>query len=109
MPPKDYRFLLSDVAFGSVYFRTEKGTILEFVIKLHYIRGNKEFDVLRYDTAHGGVHKDILLSDGSKYDLVPYHHLNNKEGLTFAIQDIRLHWQFYIERFERWLKENKKK
>ncbi len=108
MPPKDYRFELSDKAFGTVYFKSSKGVILEFVVKLYFVSGNKEFEVIRYDVAHGGVHKDILLPDGSKQDLIPYHYLDNKQGLTFAVKDIYLHWEFYIERFEQWLRKEKK-
>ena len=107
MPPKRFKFPLSEFAFGSVYFRTTRGIIVEFVVKLHMILAEVEYEVLRYDTAHGGTHKDVLLPDGSKFDVVPYHYLSPKDALTFAIQDIYNNWKFYTERFERWINEKK--
>jgi hypothetical protein len=91
MPPEDFSFPLSDDAFGTVHFTSVRGVVVEFVVKLYFVYENNEYELIRYDTAHGGVHKDVLFPDGSKYDVVPYYYLNNKEGLNFAIQDIRLH------------------
>lgn len=67
------------------------------------------FEVVRFDTAHGVVHKDILLPDGSKYNMKAYSYLTNEQGLDFATDDIEEHFEFYIERFEQWLKQRKRK
>lgn len=109
MPPKEYQFTLSSEAYGTAYFLTDRGTVLEFVVKLHFQRGETTYEVLRFDTALGGPHKDVLLPSGTKHHVKTFHYLDNNQALTFAIDDIFEHWQLYIERFQQWLEENKKK
>lgn len=97
MPPTDYQFSLSADAYVPVHFSTIRGKIVEFVMKLYVVHDGYDYEVIRYDTVHGGVYKDVLFPDGSKYVVVPYHYLNNEDGLTFAVQDVSRHRKFYIE------------
>jgi len=109
MPPKYFKFTITYNVYGTVYFRTETGTIADFVVKLHYIEKSKDYEIIRYDAAHGGVHRDVLRPDGSKYIMDEMHHLSKKEGLTFAIKDVRTNWKSYVERFQRWHKDQREK
>jgi hypothetical protein len=106
MPPKEYRIPLSDQAFVHVYFFTEGKPVKEFVVKLILKHGGNEYEVIRFDAAHGGPHRDTLLPDGTKYAIKKFDYLDNNQGLTFALDDIQEHWEFYIERFRQWLEEN---
>ena len=108
MPPQYFTFRLADNVIVSVYFSTARGKVTEFVVKLELELEGGIHEVIRYDAAHGGPHKDVLMPDGSKYDVVPYHNLGIDEGFTFAVSDIKENWAFYTERFLRWLKAKEK-
>ena len=109
MPPRTYRYEISENVFITIHFVTSKGHVTEFVIKLELLVEKKIYEVIRYDTAHGGTHKDILHPDGSKHDLVPYHYLDVETGFQFAAKDVKSNWKFYVERFLRWLRKEEKK
>lgn len=105
MPPKEYQFWLDENVYVVVYLWPQQRTVLEFVVKLHLIYQDKTYEVLRFDTAHGGPHKDVLHPDGSKYLVKHFLYLDNNQGLTFALDDIKEHWKSYIERFKKWLEK----
>lgn len=109
MPPQNYSYFISDNLFISVYFTTFRGKVAEFVVKLNLIVDEKVFEMVRFDNAHNVVHKDILFPDSSKFKVVSYPYLTNEQGLDFAVDDLEEHCEFYLERFERWLKEKQKK
>jgi len=81
---------------------------VDFVVKLNFIIDSQIFEVVRFDPAHGGVHKDVLRPDGKKEYIRLFHYLSFKQGVDLAINDIEEHWEFYIERFKKWLNEEKK-
>ena len=58
----------------------------------------KWFPVVRYDTAHGFAHKDVLAFNGTatKYEL-PFTDYN--VALTFAEKDLKENWLIYRENF----------
>lgn len=47
-----------------VYAQKEKGIILEFVVQYEAVISEQWQVIVRYDTAHGFSHKDIMKSDG---------------------------------------------
>jgi len=98
MPPKYFTFRLADNVTVAAYFSTNRGKVTKFVAKLQVESRGRIYEVIRYDGAHGGPHKDILMPNGSKYDVVPYHNLTVHEGLTFAVKDFKANWAFYVER-----------
>lgn len=79
---------------------------MEFVVKLLLKVSGQTFEVIRYDTAHGGPHRDTLFPDGTKYRIRKFDYLDNNQGLTFALDDIDEHWEFYIEGFKQWLEKS---
>ena len=53
---------------------------------------------MRYDTAHGFTHKDIIHANGRK-DKIPLFIADFKEALDFSDKDLKNNWQIYCEQF----------
>ena len=60
MPKKYYKIKLLKGAAVHVYFETASGIIINFVVKLVFELNNRYYEVIRFDTAHGCPHKDVL-------------------------------------------------
>lgn len=86
-----------------MYFKAEKGDVKEFVVKLLARFEGTWHEILRYDSGHGCPHKDILNADGDVIRKIWYDFLDNGQGLTVAITDIKDNFEFYKERYEKWL------
>lgn len=78
--------------------------IVEFRIQLEVLVKDEWHSVIRYDTAHGKPHRDILHPNGeqTKNWLEGY---SVTEALTVGQKDIMDNWQSYRKRF---IKEMKK-
>lgn len=64
--------------------------------------------VVRYDTAHNFVHRDVLSPSGrTEKTEMPTQDYN--EALTFAIKDLTDNWKKYRRRYEQWLEQQRKK
>ena len=59
--------------------------------------------IARYDTAHGFAHMDISHPDGTQ-ETRELKSGSYREALSQAIGDLKAHWEFYRERYERWTK-----
>jgi len=82
------------------YHYFEHGRITRFIIQYEaYIR-EKWHPIVRYDTAHGRPHKDILHIDGSQ-EKVEFYNYSREEVLTFGERDIKANWQQYRTKYER--------
>lgn len=77
---------------------TEKGRVLGFVVQYETRVKNKWMPVVRYDTAHGFAHKDLIDPDGSKEKIL-IGAVELSEALTFADNDINENWKRYKDRF----------
>ena len=77
-----------------------KGRVVEFMVQYELKVGGEWYPVVRYDTAHGFAHQDILHRQGpaEKRDL-PRGDYNLT--LSYAEDDLRRHWKAYRERFLR--------
>ena len=99
----EYEHNLGPGSIARVRFDKDAGEILEFLVQLECRFDDRWHPVIRYDTAHGFAHRDILHPGGEttkeNLNISDYN-----ESLTFAQKDIRANWQFYRERYERWLK-----
>jgi len=109
MPPKYFTFRLADDVVVSVYFSTKGREVTEFVAKLQFEHGGERMEVIRYDAAHGGPHKDVLRPDGRKDQVISLKYLDNNQALTFALDDLHEHWQCYMERYKQWLSESERR
>ncbi|MBI3801274.1 MAG: hypothetical protein HY268_30420 [Deltaproteobacteria bacterium] len=76
----------------------DEGKIVRFVVQYETFLAGKWVPVVRYDTAHGFAHKDILSPSGEteKKVTVPYSY---NEALTNAEVDVKLNWHRYREEF----------
>jgi len=54
--------------------------------------------IIRYDTAHGFAHRDLILPTG-RVDKTPIFVHTFTEALDFAEADLRANWRGYVERF----------
>ena len=106
MPTKYFVIKLSEKAEIQVFFQTADGFIVSFVVKLIVFGSSGYHEVIRFDSAHGCPHKDILNVDGSVRRKVWYKLLSNKQGLDLAIRDLKDNVEMYIERYEKWLKKS---
>ena len=104
MPKKYFKIALSSGAEIHVYFETANGLIVDFVVKLILKIGQELYEVIRFDSAHGCPHKDILAPDCSIKRKVWYELLDNKQALDLAVRDLKDNGDIYIERFKKWLK-----
>jgi hypothetical protein len=105
MPKKYFKIELSSGAEIHVYFETANGLIVDFVVKLILKIGQEFYEVIRFDSAHGFPHKDILAPDGSIKRKVWYELFDNNQALDLAVRDLKDNYEIYIERFRKWLKK----
>ena len=108
MPGRDdwattaYRVRLRDEQdFLRVLIQVERGVVLRFVVQYEAVLDGATYPVVRYDSAHGAAHRDILDRTGRVIDK---HWIFNKtyaEVATDAIADIKANWPTYREAFER--------
>ena len=54
--------------------------------------------VVRYDTAHGFAHRDMLKKDGT-VTKTPLFNQDYNDALTFAENDLKSNWSYYKKRF----------
>jgi hypothetical protein len=105
MPKKYFKIALSSSAEIHVYFETANGLIVDFVVKLILKIGQEYYEVIRFDSAHGCPHKDILALDGSVKRKTWYELIDNNQALDLAVRDLKDNYEIYIERFKQWLKK----
>jgi len=74
--------------------------MIDFVVQLEYLT-NKWKPVIRYDNAHGFVHRDIYSITGSKKRREKIHAKTLKDAVLIAYNDLSHNYQNYIERFEK--------
>jgi len=88
-----------------IRFELDRGQVLSFVAQLECLFEDSGWlPVIRYDTAHGFAHRDTMRpSQETEKTEVPVR--NYKEGLNYAIDDIKANWQAYRWRYEEWLKK----
>ncbi|OIO72863.1 MAG: hypothetical protein AUJ85_09155 [Elusimicrobia bacterium CG1_02_37_114] len=75
-----------------------KNRIVDFKVQLEVFLKNRWYPIVRYDTAHGFAHRDIIHFDG-RIEKIPLFLNNYNETLNFADTDIKMNWQLYLKRF----------
>ena len=82
------------------YFHTlERKRIIRFVVQYEaFIAGDWQA-IVRYDTAHGRPHRDILHPDGPA-DKDEFYGYTPEEVLTLGERDIRVNWRRYRLAYE---------
>lgn len=77
---------------------SERGKVLDFVEQYETFWVEKWVAVIRYDTAHGFAHKDVLRPDG-KVIKIRLAESDYNRAMTFAIQDLKSNWARYKSSF----------
>ncbi len=77
-----------------------KGRILKFVVQYEAIMEDEWRPIIRYDTAHGFAHKDIIHYDG-KQEKQPLYFPDLNMAFTFAIQELKISWKWYKMAYEK--------
>ena len=83
-----------------VTFDKENDHIARFSVQYLAFLQNAWRPIVRFDTAHGRAHMDISHADDSQ-DTRDLYDRDYDAALTWAIRQVRTHWQFYRERYER--------
>lgn len=100
MKRKEYVYLLSDTdRKRHIHSRTGK-KITDFLVQYEVLIEGKWAPVVRYDTAHGYAHKDILNPDGSKQKVILGAY-GYEAALSLADLDINQNWKAYKARYMR--------
>ena len=97
-----YRFLDSANALR-VSFDLEQGLVMRFIVQLEGEFNGEWKAIVRYDTAHGFAHCDVLHPyDDTRKARVETNNYN--EALTYAQVDLSNNWRNYRVRYDTWLK-----
>jgi len=81
-------------------FVTERGRVVEFAVQYEANVDGVWYRVMRYDSAHGYPHRDVLDPQGNTVQKEPVN-LSYAEAFTFAYDDIEANWPRYREEFLR--------
>jgi hypothetical protein len=95
-----------------VYFLSPEGTdrlrvraqrlgrhIVSFVVQYEAYLRDAWHPVVRFDTAHGFAHRDLMHPDG-RVDKEPLPWDTYSVALTFATQELKAHWLRFRQRYE---------
>ncbi|MEA3338825.1 MAG: hypothetical protein U9R15_02560 [Chloroflexota bacterium] len=82
---------------------TESRPVKEFRIQYEAFIENHWRPIVRYDTAHGRPHKDMMHPDGSETKEYFFGYTPG-EALTYEERDIKRRWLQYREQYEREMK-----
>lgn len=84
-----------------VRINIDRGEVTEFVVQLEYHIGDDTWlPIVRYDSAHGRPHRDILDPSGETIkkdwlDDLLGHAVSMAEGLNFGQNDLKRNWPAY--------------
>jgi hypothetical protein len=76
--------------------RKDKGEIMEFVVQYETLMSRAWKPVVRYDTAHGFAHKDIIKASGEVVKQPIFFESFNM-AFTYATLDLKMNWRQYKE------------
>jgi hypothetical protein len=76
----------------------ERGRITFFRLQYETRVDERWYPVVRYDTAHGFAHRDLISLDGTVVK-TPLFNQNFNDALTFAESDLKTNWAHYRNRF----------
>ena len=81
-----------------VQFKKDRGKITDFVVQYETLVGEKWQAVVRYDTAHGRPHTDVIRPDGTKEKRL-LHFPNFNDAFSYAEEDVKANWERYRQRY----------
>jgi len=90
----EFEVILSPADRRRHYHLSERGKVLEFVEQYETFFISKWVAVVRYDTAHGFAHKDVLRPNGRAIK-IRLAKTDYNESMTFAVEDLKTNWPRY--------------
>lgn len=104
MGEKDFIKRLTQQNRLRIRFRTRYGKVVRLdVVQYEAEIGGEWLALVRYDCAHGYLHRDIIMPDDSREkSRVPVADLT--EALDLAIEELERQWQFYRRAYEEAMK-----
>lgn len=75
------------------------GLITGFVVQYEALLKGDWRPIVRYDTAHGFTHKD-LIHPGGEAEKQPLYFPDYNLAFTFAVQDLKISWSWYRRAYE---------
>ncbi|MBS1257199.1 MAG: hypothetical protein MAG551_00237 [Candidatus Scalindua arabica] len=98
MKKVEYRIRIGpDDRYRHIHIK-EKGKIVYFRIQYETKINEIWYPVVRYDTAHGFAHRDLLSKKGD-VTKTPLFNQDYNDALTFAESDLKSNWEYYKRRF----------
>ncbi len=91
---KAYLQIITDRDRIRVRFKKERGRITEFVVQYETQVGDEWKPVIRYDTAHGHAHTDVIRPDGTQEKKL-LHFPNFNDAFSYAEEDVKANWEHY--------------
>ena len=79
------------------FHRTERGQVVLFRVQYEALIEQQWVAIVRYDTAHGVPHRDVMHPDGSQTK-EQFPHYSRAHVLTMGQRDIRQNWRTYRAR-----------
>lgn len=101
MPGREFAYELDDEGreWVRVRFSTEAGQVVTFTVQYESTIDGRRLPVVRYDTAHGRPHRDLLDRHGNVLEKQWLDGLPAGEVLTAGKVDIETNWRGYRSRF----------
>ena len=99
MRTKDYIYYLTPDDRKRFHLEMDRGRVIGFVVQYETLVGERWRPVIRYDTAHGYPHIDILNQRGRVVEKVELTHMDYKDALNFADYDVSSNWEAYKQKF----------
>ena len=100
---EEYQQLFTEDDVLLVEFDHSGKSVVRFSIQYLARIDDEWHPIVRYDTAHGRAHMDISHPDKTQ-ETRELKVRNYRDGLVMVIADVKARWEFYRERYERWLK-----
>jgi hypothetical protein len=97
---KEFFQWLSGTDRLKIRFETVKGKVSRLVVQYEAFVGDTWEPIVRYDTAHGFLHKDLYLGRrGGRIRKERIRVADLRQGLIEAIDELEKHWESYKKRF----------
>jgi hypothetical protein len=96
----EFRRFLDEHNALRVRFEVDRGQVVYFIAQIEAQFSEEWTPVMRYDTAHGYAHCDVLHPRETPVKIrLP--HASYNEALSWSLQDLQTNWRKYSERYYR--------
>ena len=97
MPSKRYEIWLNEFIFIVAEIGMGSGRVVSFCVRLMIVEGGHEYNIARYDTAHGVPHRDVLDREGRLLQKIWFQDQTFESILNYALDDFKLHYEQYAK------------